>query len=368
MGGMILRLPGNSTFRHMAGGTLALVFAMAIAGCAPIHAQTASTPEMGVSSQPALSPEPTVRAAPELISLTDLRAKYETSASRYIEVDGVEMHYADEGQGQPVVLLHASFLNHRAWDGVAEVLVQNNYRVIRPDFPNLGLSGIDGKSLTGENIDLFERNADVVSKLVEKLDLGKVYVIGTSSGATAAFRYASYFPDKIGRLVLINSAGMPRTRQSDPNRWRPEEQKWAKMRVKPAAYWANLFSRNFIAPNTAPDWLVTLAYDVNRRAPLPEVPGNYVFRTGDPKAILADITAPTLLLWGMSNPTVVHLEADVIEHWMTGAPTTIRKYEGLGHYPYIENEDLVMGDILAFFDGQMDKDLRQTQRVKVAPR
>jgi len=305
------------------------------------------------------NPEPTS------ISLADLRAKYQTSASRYMDVDGVPLHYADEGQGEPVLLLHASFLNFRAWDGVAQALVKANYRVIRPDFPSLGLSGIDGKSLNGGRVDFFNRNAEVVAKLMEALKLDKVNVIATSSGAIAGSRYASYFPDRVSRLVLVNSAGLPRTAQSDPNRDRAEERKWSKMKIKPPAFWANLLSRNFIAPNRPPEWLVTLAYDVNRRAENAD-PRAYNFKTGDPKLIFAGITAPTLILWGKSNPTVMHLEADVIEHWMTGAPTTIRKYEGLGHYPYIENEGLVMKDILAFLGGELDGELRQTQRVKIA--
>lgn len=304
---------------------------------------------------------------PKSISLADLRAKYETSASRYMDVDGVPLHYADQGEGEPVLLLHASFLNFRAWDGVAQALVKANYRVIRPDFPSLGLSGIDGKSLNGGRVDFFNRNAEVVAKLLEALNLDKVNVIATSSGAIAGSRYASYFPDRVSRLVLINSAGLPRTAQSDPNRSRPEERKWSKMKIKPPEFWANLLGRNFIAPSTPPAWLVTLAYDVNRRAEKAD-PGAYNFKTGDPKTIFADITAPTLILWGKANPTVMHLEADVIEHWMTGAPTLIRKYEGLGHYPYIEKTDLVMTDILDFLGGEMDDELRQTQRVKVPPR
>ncbi|VWX60318.1 alpha/beta fold hydrolase [Sphingorhabdus sp. 109] len=346
MTGPKLKTANNSCSRSLPHALRLLAFAMMIL----------------VSSATYASPKP----EPGSISLADLRAKYETSASRYLDVDGVPLHYADEGQGEPVVLLHASFLNFRAWDGVAAELVRNNYRVIRPDFPSLGLSGIDGKSLNGGRVDFFNRNAEVVAKLLEKLQLDKVNVVATSSGAIAGSRYASYFPDRVSRLVLINSAGLPRTVQSDPNRDRPEERKWSKMKIKPPEFWANLLSRNFFAPDMPPEWLVTLAYDVNRRAENAD-PGAYNFKTGDPRPIFAAITAPTLILWGQSNPTVMHLEADVIEHWMTGAPTTIRKYEGLGHYPYIENEDVVMSDILAFLDGKLDDELRQTQRVKVAP-
>lgn len=344
---LTLKAPINFNFRLI----LRTVWLLALATLALGSAVAYATPNPDANS----------------ISLADLRAKYETSASRYMDVDGVPLHYADEGEGEPVLLLHASFLNFRAWDGVAQALVKANYRVIRPDFPSLGLSGIDGKSLNGGRVDFFNRNAEVVAKLMEALKLDKVNVIATSSGAIAGSRYASYFPDRISRLVLINSAGLPRTAQSDPNRDRADERKWSKMKIKPPEFWANLLGRNFIAPSTPPAWLVTLAYDVNRRAEVADA-GAYNFKTGDPRKIFADIKAPTLILWGKANPTVMHLEADVIEHWMTGAPTLIRKYEGLGHYPYIENTDLVMADILGFLDGKMDDELRQTQRVKIPPR
>ena len=299
---------------------------------------------------------------PDPISLMDLRAKYEIPGSRYIDLNGVELHYADEGSGPPVVLLHASFLNFRAWDVAAAELVANGYRVIRPDFPSLGLSGIDGAALSGEKVVLFDRNAEIVAKLIEALELGPVRLVGTSSGGAAAFRTASAHPELIEQLVLINSAGLPRTRQSDPNRLREEEQAWARMAVKPDAYWQVVFDRNFVPPNTPPQWLVTLAYDVNRRAEQPP-PGRYDFSSGDPEAILAGVQAPTMIGWGMNNATVLHLDAEVFAYWMTGAPTVIRKYDGLGHYPYIEQPEPVLRDILAFFSGALDGELRQTQRL-----
>lgn len=307
--------------------------------------------------------DPKMDAEPMALSLADLRKKYEIDASRYAQIDGTQLHFADEGEGVPVVLLHASFLNFRAWDGVAARL-KESYRVIRPDFVNAGLSGLDAKMSPDAPMDYTERRTEMLAKLLDHLDLKRFHLIATSSGASSGFRYASYFPGRVERLILINSAGMPRTMQTDPNRDRAEERKWAKMKVKPPAFWRNLLDRNFTDPNEPPEWLVDLAFNLNRRDENPG-PGTYYFKTGNPKSILAGVTAPTLIQWGMENPTVMHLEADVIEHWMTGAPTLIKKYEGLGHYPYIEDFDQVYADIQAFLAGDMDKDLRQTQRLPV---
>lgn len=300
---------------------------------------------------------------PPKISLADLRAKYADEGTRYVNVDGVDVHYRDEGEGPVVVLLHASFVNLSAWDNLADALKQN-YRVIRFDFPNVGLSGPETKEPPGGKFNLIGRNVEVTAGLMDQLNLETFDLIATSSGASVGFRYASQYPERVKRLVLINSAGMPRTAQTDPNRDRADIAQWNAMEVKPMEYWEYAVGRNFPSKANAPDWFLELAFDVNRRTNTTPRE-KYFFETGDPQTILSKIQAPTLLLWGMMNPTVVHLEADVIQHWMTSAPTVMKKYEALGHYPYVEDPDLVSGDVLSFLAGEMDDDLRVTQRVKV---
>lgn len=302
---------------------------------------------------------------PSQIGLEDLREKYADNGSRFVTIDGADIHYRDEGQGPVVVLLHASYFNLLAWDQLTEELV-NDHRVIRFDFPNVGLSGPETKEPPGGKFNLIERNVEVLSGLVEELGLDQFALVATSSGGSVGFRYASRFPERVKRLVLINSAGMPRTARTDPNRTRPETAQWDDMPVKPREFWEFTVNGNFPSDADAPAWFVDLAYDINRRTETTPV-SKYFFETGDPQAILSGIKAPTLILWGNANSVVMHLEADVIQHWMTSAPTFLKKYEGLGHYPYVEAPERVIPDIAAFLSGSWDDRLRQTQRVRVTP-
>jgi pimeloyl-ACP methyl ester carboxylesterase len=111
-----------------------------------------------------------------------------------------------------------------------------------------------------------------------------------------------------------------------------------------------------------------MVYDMNRKQGLNEqgllMLKNY--NNGGPQAALAKITAPTMILWGMQNPTVMHLEADVFSYWMTNAPTLVKKYPKVGHYLYLEIPDEVHRDVAAFLSGELDGELRQTQRVAVS--
>jgi pimeloyl-ACP methyl ester carboxylesterase len=206
----------------------------------------------------------------------------------------------------------------------------------------------------------------LIDALTRSLGIERFVLVGTSSGGTVAYRYAAAHPDRVARLVLINSAGMPRTVFNDPNRarggavyeWIIEQYRWP-------AWWRDSLSLN-MPSGPPPDWLVAQAYDFNRRDTLRDTDRlvRKTYHTGPPQTVLPQITAPTLILWGEKNPTVMHLEADVIEHWMTGAATTIRKYPDLGHYPYIERPRDVAADILAFTDGSLDSELRRTARVQ----
>lgn len=294
------------------------------------------------------------------ISLEDLRAKYETPTSKYVELDGMEIHYIDEGDGPVVVLSNASYHTTRAWDSMVENMT-DRFRVIRFDFPGNGLSGLDAQGRYSP-----ELYGEVITHLTEHLDIDTFHLVGTSSGGTVAFRYAAANPEKIDRFVLINSAGMPRTAVTNPNRERGSAfGRWVSSHHQSMDWWRTSLSST-ITKRPPFDWHVEMNYDMNRRDDRRETGAlfrrNYI--TGDPSSVLDDITAPTAIFWGMENPTVMHLEANVIQLWMTGAPTIIKKYDKLGHYPYIEEPELVASDISAFLSGDWDDQLRQTQRVK----
>jgi pimeloyl-ACP methyl ester carboxylesterase len=60
--------------------------------------------------------------------------------SQFVIVDGVRLHYREEGSGPPVVLLHANYASLFMWEPWATAL-KDRYRVIRVDLPAHGLTG-----------------------------------------------------------------------------------------------------------------------------------------------------------------------------------------------------------------------------------
>src|SRR5271169_6803699 len=72
------------------------------------------------------------------IPVQQLLATYASGASKFVEVDGLRVHYRDEGQGPPVVLLHGTGASLHTWEAWTAVL-SPHYRVLRMDLPGFGL-------------------------------------------------------------------------------------------------------------------------------------------------------------------------------------------------------------------------------------
>jgi pimeloyl-ACP methyl ester carboxylesterase len=293
------------------------------------------------------------------LPLKELEARYAAPTSRFMDIDGVRVHYIDEGSGPAVVLIHASFMNLRTWDSLAASL-RGSHRVIRLDMLMAGLTGPDPKDRYS-----MEHNLELVERLTAALGVKEFALLGTSSGGIVAFRYAAAHPEQVRRLILVNSAGMPRTPVTDPNRARGSAwSRWWRSLHRSRGSWLEDLRHQFSSGVEPAASFVDMVYDMNRRAGLREEGGKFMrnFRTGDPEATLAKVKAPTLVLWGMGNITVDHLQADVFEHWLTGAPSLKKKYPKVGHYMYVEAPAEFERDVAAFLDGQLDAQLRTTVR------
>lgn len=300
-----------------------------------------------------------------LTPLSELEAKYKRPDSRFFEIDGLRVHYVDSepdaGADRPVaVLLHASYMDLTSWDGLAQALAPT-YRVLRMDFVGAGLTGSE---TNGKNV--FMVNEEIVDRLTRSLQIDRFDLVATSSGGTVGFRFAAHQPDRVKRLVLINSAGLPRTPATDPNRVREDAlSAYIRRFYRTEASWVNDLSRNYPSLQAPPPAVLARVWAMNNRErPRGPTGGNPAVVNNETQTLLPNVTAPTLILWGQANATVDYLQAEVFQHWLVNAPTALIRYKGLGHYPYIEAPEKILPDIVAFLNGGLDDRL---QRVKVEP-
>jgi non-heme chloroperoxidase len=114
-----------------------------------------------------------------------------------IRVRGIELHYIEQGQGEPLILLHGGQGDYRSWEPQMKLLSQQ-FRVIsysrRYHYPN-------NNPLTAKYHSAYTE-ADDLAALIRKLRLGRVHLIGTSIGAFTALVLTVKHPEMVRSLVL----------------------------------------------------------------------------------------------------------------------------------------------------------------------
>jgi non-heme chloroperoxidase len=114
----------------------------------------------------------------------------------------VELYYEDHGSGSPVVLIHGWPLSGASWEKQTAALVAAGHRVITYDRRGFGRSSKTG---TGYDYDTFAAD---LNKLLKKLDLKKVALVGFSMGTGEVTRYlGKYGSKRVRKAVLIGTLG-----------------------------------------------------------------------------------------------------------------------------------------------------------------
>ncbi len=128
----------------------------------------------------------------------------------YLEQAGLRMHYVDEGVGAPVLLLHGeptwSFLYRKMIPILAK-----RFRVIAPDYFGFGRSD---KPL-GHDFYTYDRHSESIGRLVEALDLAELCVVVQDWGGPIGMRLAAEHPERVARLVVMNTGISPGRPPSD---------------------------------------------------------------------------------------------------------------------------------------------------------
>lgn len=115
------------------------------------------------------------------------------------EVQGTAIHFVDEGEGRPVLLVHGNPTWSFLWRKVIPLL--DGYRVVAPDLWGLGLS--DKPRRPGAHV--LARHIALIEGLVDGLDLGEVIVVGQDWGGPIAAGVASRRADRVRGAVFGNT-------------------------------------------------------------------------------------------------------------------------------------------------------------------
>src|SRR5262249_7182885 len=111
------------------------------------------------------------------------------------EVDGAQLAYKVDGQGPPLVLVHAGIADMRMWEPLV-ALLDHRFRVVRYDMRGHG----ETTYTAGESSD-----ADDLAALLTALDIEACTLVGASFGGLVALDFAAKHPERVERLVVIDA-------------------------------------------------------------------------------------------------------------------------------------------------------------------
>jgi haloalkane dehalogenase len=124
-----------------------------------------------------------------------------TFEPHYSEVDGLRLHHLDEGDGDPVVCFHGEPTWAYLYRKVLPPLVAGGHRVICPDYAGFGRSD----KPTDRGWYSYDKHVELVSQVLESLDLSGATVVVQDWGGPIGLRWAVENAERVARIVIMNT-------------------------------------------------------------------------------------------------------------------------------------------------------------------
>lgn len=273
------------------------------------------------------------------LPLDSIKQKYTDDNSKFVTIDKMNVHYKEEGEGEPLVLLHDAGLSLQIWNNLMPFLTKH-YRVIRFDLPGFGLTAASKR---------FDYSMDKYIYFVKKmtaavgLSLGKFSILGAGFGGHIAWQYTLLHHHRIEKLILINAQGYASKNSLSLFQFdKKNGLSKGLMRWRGNTWMVNKLLRKQVGNESIiNDQLIREIQDIllckgNRKS---------LIRLSkaalkDRKHRMPEIKTSTLVIWG-SKVEKVNFEKDLPN-------VEFKKYEGIGLLPMVENAKQTAEDIIQF--------------------
>lgn len=279
--------------------------------------------------------------------LSDKKWANPADESRFALIDGLKIHYRDEGNKNAVAIMaiHGIADSLHVWDDLAKNLKQD-FRFVRFDIPGFGLSDpYPSRDYSVQNW------IKTIYKLSKKLKIKKFHLMGNSLGGYIAWNYALTYPDQTNSLFLIDPAAFPV--ENAP--WVVELARWTPIRQISIATTPRILVSKAIYDVYADDTKVTEKiidryYDLMLRNGNRESYMDVFQKILELKSVypteLVDLKVKTMVVFGEEDlwipPEQISMWHKEVSHVQT------KLYPGVGHTPQSESPELVINDFLNF--------------------
>jgi pimeloyl-ACP methyl ester carboxylesterase len=283
------------------------------------------------------------------IPVEKLKVKYATSASTFMPLMGMQVHYRSEGNKDdsiPLILIHGTSSSLHTWDSLVSLLTYSTHkRIIRLDLPAFGLTGPNPENkYTAAYYSLF------LDSFLNQLHINKCILAGNSLGGAIAWQYAVAHPSKVSQLILIDAAGYPIKNEKGSLGFKIASMPiinnlllviTPKSLVKKSLETV-FYNHELITEATVTRYHEMLLSEGNRRAAL----SLFQNRVAPDATLIKSITAPTLIIWGDQDQLISVENAYLFQKDVKNNSVVILK--NVGHIPMEEAPNSVANAIKAF--------------------
>lgn len=250
-------------------------------------------------------------------------------------IDGVQLHFESDGDGPPIIALHGGLGFDHTYMRRGLAPLAQSARLITPDLRCNGRSEAPIDSLT------MERLADDIAGLMDVLEIPAATVLGHSYGGFVAQELALRHPERLARLVLVDtSPGQPGVAEIPPE-GPPQPEGLVRLFANPPT--SDEAATAFV-PQILPYYLYSL--DVDSAMPFfvgsqmrvaPMQQGFALLAGWSSVDRLREVTAPTLCLWGRHDVITSLPQSGRILDRIQGAE--LRVFDRSGHFPFMEEPE-----------------------------
>ena len=235
-----------------------------------------------------------------------------------IDIDNIPLHYTVSGSGKPLIMMHGWGCNHSTLASV-EAVASQSHTVYNVDFPGFGETP-EPDSVWG-----VEEYTLLIEKMVHKLGIERPSLLGHSFGGRVGILYASR--NEVDKLILVDAAGVKPRRKLKyyikvysfklMKRW---------LRLLHGRKQADAIIDRQRAKRGSDDYANATP---TMRAIISKVVNE------DLKAVMPDVKAPTLLIWGENDTATPLGDAKIMERLIPDAGLV--SFPGCGHYSFLDN-------------------------------
>jgi len=270
----------------------------------------------------------------------------------FLDRDGLRYHYVDEGQGDPVVMVHGNPTWSFYWRNLIKSL-RGSHRVIAPDHIGCGRSdkpGADAYEYT------MRSRVDDLGRLIEELGLREITLVVHDWGGAIGMAWAVEHPELVSRIVVLNSAAfhLPDSKGFPPTLALARVPGLGELLVRGANAFvrgANRFcvTRHKLPRDVARGYLEPYSRWKDRIA-VHEFVKDIPLKTEDPAFALISATAeglakledkPMMIGWGMKDFV---FDEHFLREWERRFPSAdVHRFDDCGHYIMEDASDEIIG-------------------------